>query len=101
MVSQMRRMLFCFRWVAATSSVFLLFPSGAKGQTVKVYVSSKAGDRLTPRADLQFSDAQPAAREAGLVLPRQGAWRALPWGVFSIWVAHTPQRVRLFVSMIP
>src|ERR1700682_5630209 len=63
MVSQMRRMLFCFRWVAATSSWFLLIPSGAKGQTVKVYVSSKAGDRLAPKADLQFSDAQPAARE--------------------------------------
>src|ERR1700737_1752360 len=63
MVSQMRRMLFRFRWVAATLSVFLLIPSGAKGQTVKVYVSSKAGDRLTPKVDPQFSDSQPPARE--------------------------------------
>jgi glucosylceramidase len=28
-------------------------------QTVKVHVSSKAGDRLTPRADLQFADIKP------------------------------------------
>ncbi len=28
-------------------------------QTVKVHVSSKAGDRLTPKADLQFTDAKP------------------------------------------
>ncbi len=27
-------------------------------QTVKVHVSSKAGDRLTPKADLQFTDAK-------------------------------------------
>ncbi|MGB4783282.1 MAG: hypothetical protein WAQ77_01095, partial [Candidatus Acidiferrum sp.] len=28
-------------------------------QTVKVHVSSKAGDRLTPKVDLQFTDAKP------------------------------------------
>lgn len=31
-----------------------------KAQTVKIHVSSKAGDRLSAKPDLQFSEARPA-----------------------------------------
>src|SRR6266852_8414644 len=41
-------------------ALFFLFASTLSGQTVKVYVSSKAGDRIAAKPDLQFSDAQPA-----------------------------------------
>jgi glucosylceramidase len=41
--------------------VLVLSATGLFGQTVKVYVSSKAGDRLTAKPDLQFSDAKTAS----------------------------------------
>src|SRR3989440_4407860 len=41
-------------------ALFLLSASTFSGQTAKVYVSSKAGDRIAAKPDLQFSDAQPA-----------------------------------------
>src|SRR3989440_856423 len=41
-------------------ALFLLSASTLSGQTAKVYVSSKAGDRIAAKPDLQFSDAQPA-----------------------------------------
>ena len=40
-------------------TLFFLFASTLSGQTVKVYVSSKTGDRIAAKPDLQFSDAQP------------------------------------------
>ena len=42
-------------------TLFFLFASTLSGQTVKVYVSSKTGDRIAAKPDLQFSDAQPAS----------------------------------------
>src|SRR2546423_14973268 len=41
-------------------ALFFLSASTFSGQTAKVYVSSKAGDRIAAKPDLQFSDAQPA-----------------------------------------
>ena len=41
-------------------ALFFLSASTFSGQTAKVYVSSKAGDRIATKPDLQFSDAQPA-----------------------------------------
>src|SRR3974390_2260382 len=35
--------------------------ANTKAQTVKIHVSSKAGDRLNAKPDLQFSDAKPPA----------------------------------------
>jgi O-glycosyl hydrolase len=42
-------------------ALFFLFSSTLSGQTVKVYVSSKAGDRIAAKPDVQFSPAQPAS----------------------------------------
>ena len=36
-------------------TLFFLFASTLSGQTVKVYVSSKTGDRIAAKPDLQFS----------------------------------------------
>ena len=41
-------------------ALFFLLASALSAQTVKVYVSSKAGDRIAAKPDLQFTDAQPA-----------------------------------------
>jgi len=51
-ICQMRSVLFC---------VLVIFAPCLFGQTVKVYVSSKAGDRLSAKPDLQFSEAMTAS----------------------------------------
>lgn len=43
-------------------SFFATFGGAARAQTAKVVVSSKAGDRLTAKPDLKFSDAVPSAK---------------------------------------
>jgi glucosylceramidase len=40
---------------------FTLFSSGLQGQTVKLHVSSKGGDRLTRKPDAQFSEGKAAS----------------------------------------
>ena len=61
MILQIRKV---FLYAFLLSLVFCIpfFFSGLalNAQTVKVRVSSKAGDRLTPKADLQFADAPPS-----------------------------------------
>jgi glucosylceramidase len=49
-----------FLWLALFLPVILSAPDVA-AQTVKVYVSSSAGDRLTSKPDLQFVDGVPAS----------------------------------------
>ena len=49
-------------WVALLVVCFLAVHRRCQAQTVKVYVSSKAGDRIAAKPDLQFSDAKPQRR---------------------------------------
>jgi glucosylceramidase len=56
-------MNFCRRtsWRPALLAVALCIPwATTKAQTVKIHVSAKAGDRLSAKPDLQFSEAKPA-----------------------------------------
>jgi glucosylceramidase len=49
----------------SSAALFLVcvLPGVNHAQTVKLHVSSKAGDRLTAKPDLQFSDTKPASGE--------------------------------------
>jgi len=47
--------------LSAAALIFFWFAPGCiRAQTVKVYVSSKAGDRLTAKPGLEFADSKPA-----------------------------------------
>jgi glucosylceramidase len=46
--------------MSVLSCVLILFSFTINGQTVKLYVSSKAGDRISAKADVQFSEAKAA-----------------------------------------
>jgi glucosylceramidase len=60
MVPQIRK-VFLYSFILSLVFCIHFFPSALElnAQTVKLYASSKAGDRLTPKADLQFADDQP------------------------------------------
>jgi glucosylceramidase len=45
-----------------TAILALLLPCCVAAQTVRVHVSSKAGDRITVKPDMQFSEAKPGQR---------------------------------------